>query len=182
MRWIGMISMMVVIVGFVAFASPAQTADRRPRSPTPTPSRSTHTSPRTPPQLTAPTLISPANGTTLPTGELTFAWTAVPGAARYHIQAGLNTYFDEQSNIIEYWSLTSPSYSFTITPGFVVYFPRLYWRVQAIDANNVQGPWSEVWKVSFTQPQRPAVGLAWVFSQGLISNRIYRRAPWRLAS
>ncbi|RPJ20216.1 MAG: hypothetical protein EHM33_28890 [Chloroflexi bacterium] len=102
--------------------------------------------------LTAPTLLAPANGTTVHTGNLTFAWTAVPGAARYHLQAAGGTAFDQQYNIIEYWSLTEPSYTFNVTPGFVVYFPRLYWRVQAIDANHVQGPWSEVWLVNLVSP------------------------------
>jgi hypothetical protein len=60
------------------------------------------------------------------------------------LQAGGGTSFDEQYNIIEYWDLTEPSYTFNVTSRFLVYFPRLYWRVQAIDANNVQGPWSEV--------------------------------------
>jgi hypothetical protein len=71
---------------------------------------------------------------------------------RYHLQAGLNQYHDQQYNILEPWGLTEPSYTFNITPGFVVYFPRLYWRVQAIDANNVAGPWSEVWLVRITNP------------------------------
>jgi len=101
--------------------------------------------------LSAPTLISPSNGATV-SGTVTFAWTAIAGAARYHIQVGSGTNFGEQSNIIENWSLTKPSYTFTITPGFVVYFPHLYWRVQAIDANNVQGPWSAVWEFRTTNP------------------------------
>lgn len=102
--------------------------------------------------LTAPTLISPANGATVHTGNLTFTWNPVPGAVRYHLQAGLNPYHDQQYNILDRWSLTEPSYTFNVTPGFVVYFPRLYWRVQAIDANNVAGPWSEVWLVRITNP------------------------------
>jgi hypothetical protein len=106
----------------------------------------------TPAQLIAPTPLSPPNGGTVGVGDVTFTWTAVPGATRYHIQAGLNPYFDQQYNIIENWSLTDTSYTFTVTPGFVTYFPHLYWRVQAIDANNVQGPWSEIWYFTLTNP------------------------------
>ena len=122
---------------------------------TPTPAPVTPTTPvkvTTPVRLVAPTLLSPANGSTVHTGNVTFSWSAVPGAARYHLQAGSGTAFDGQYNIIEYWGLTSPSYTFNVTPGFVVYFPRLYWRVQAIDANNVQGPWSQVWQFNLVSP------------------------------
>jgi hypothetical protein len=140
MKRIFIVVVAVLMLGLAAFAPYAPTssdevAKPKRRTPTPTPTSVT---------LTAPTLLSPANGSTVHTGDLTFTWTAVPGAARYHIQAGLNPYFDGQFNIIENWGLTEPSYTFNVTPGFVEYFPHLYWRVQAIDANNVQGPWSEV--------------------------------------
>jgi len=139
----------VLMLGMAAFAPYAPTSSNavaKPRrTPTPTPTS-------VPVTLTAPTLLSPANGSTVHTGDVTFAWSAVPGAARYHIQAGLNTYFDGQYNIIEWWNLTDPSYTFTVTPGFVEYFPHLYWRVQAIDANNVYGPWSEVWYFNLVSP------------------------------
>jgi hypothetical protein len=68
------------------------------------------------------------------------------------LQAAGGTAFDQQYNIIERWSLTEPSYTFNVTSGFVVYFPRLYWRMQAIDANNVPGPWSEVWQFNLVSP------------------------------
>jgi len=132
-----MMALVLSMASFVSYASASP--DERHRRPTPTPR---------PPSvgLTAPILISPENGVTVHTGNLTWSWNPVPGAARYHFQAGGGTSFDSQYNIIEYWGLTEPTYTFNVTPGFVVYFPRLYWRVQAIDANNVQGPWSE-WRV-----------------------------------
>jgi hypothetical protein len=138
------------LLGVTAFTPYAPTSDQaaRPRR-TPTPTAIPTAVPGT---LTAPTLLSPANGSTVHTGDVTFAWTAVPGAARYHIQAGSGTAFDGQYNIIERWSLTEPSYTFNVTSGFVTYFPRLYWRVQAIDANNLQGPWSEVWQFNLVSP------------------------------
>lgn len=126
---------------FAPYAPASQNAARPRRTPTPAPVT-----------LTAPTLLTPANGSTVHTGDVTFSWTAVPGAARYHIQAAGGTAFDQQYNIIEYWGLTQPSYTFNVTSGFVTYFPRLYWRVQAIDANNVQGPWSQVWQFNLVSP------------------------------
>jgi hypothetical protein len=98
---------------------------------------------RRPTPLPAPTLVSPANGATV-TGTVTLKWNAVPGAKCYHLQAHLNPYFDQQYNIIEQWCLTGTSYTFTPSPGFIVYFPHLYWRVQAKDANNTGGAWSEI--------------------------------------
>jgi len=130
-RSLPIIGLMLVLL--MAALVPQVSMARRPH-PTPTP---------TPVALKAPTLISPANGATV-AGNINFSWSVVAGAARYHIQAGLGTAFDGQSNIIENWSLTSPAYTFTVNPGFAVYFPHLYWRVQAIDANNVAGPWSQV--------------------------------------
>jgi hypothetical protein len=102
--------------------------------------------------LSAPTLISPANGATVHPGPLTWSWNRVPGAVRYHLQAGGGTAFDGQYNIIERWSLTEPLYMFNVTSGFVFYFHKLYWRVQAIDANGVAGPWSEVRVINLVSP------------------------------
>jgi hypothetical protein len=151
MKRIYIVVLTVLMLSVAAFAPYAPTSSDKVAKPrrTPTPIATPTSAPVT---LTAPTLLSPANGSTVHTGDVTFAWSAVPGAARYHIQAGLNPYFDEQFNIIENWSLTEPSYTFNVTPGFVEYFPHLYWRVQAIDANNVQGPWSEVWLFYLASP------------------------------
>jgi len=134
--------LMFGIVAYAPYGSP-NPSEALPGRHTPTPA---------PVTLTAPALLSPANGATIHPGNLVFSWTSVPGAARYHIQAGGSTNFDESYNIIEYWSLTSPSYTFNVTSGFIVYFPHLYWRVQAIDANNVQGPWSEVRTINLVNP------------------------------
>lgn len=101
--------------------------------------------------LSAPTLIAPANNSTVHTGPVTWSWKPVPGAARYHLQAGFNTAFDQQYNIIDQ-SVTAPSYTFNASSGFVFYFPRLYWRVQAISASNIPGPWSEVRRVNLVNP------------------------------
>ena len=149
MKRIPIVLMIVLMLSMVAFVPYALTSHNELQKPRPTPHKPTPT-PTPPPtatsapvQLTAPILLSPPYGATVG-GQVTMKWSAVPGAARYHLQAGLNQYFDGQFNIIEQWSLTDTSYTFTASPGFVEYFPHLYWRVQAIDANNVQGLWSEV--------------------------------------
>lgn len=146
MKRIFFVLMMVVLsmASFVSYASASP--DESHRRPTPTPK------PPTGGTLTAPVLISPANGATVHTGNLTWSWNPVPGAARYHLQAGGGPWFDQQYNIIDRGGLTEPSYTFNLTSGFVFYFPRLYWRVQAIDANNVAGPWSEVRQIKLVSP------------------------------
>jgi hypothetical protein len=94
--------------------------------------------------LAAPTLLAPANGITVPLGNVTWSWRPVSGAARYQLQAGRGPNLDAQYNIIDRYNLTTTSYTFNITAGFRFYFPQLYWRVRAFDANNSPGPWSEV--------------------------------------
>jgi len=149
MKRIPIVLMIVLMLSMVAFVPSALTSANELQKARPTPHKPTRTptplptATSAPVQLTAPTLLSPHYGATVG-GQVTMKWSAVPGAARYHLQAGLNTYFDGQFNIIEQWSLTDTSYTFTASPGFVEYFPHLYWRVQAIDSNNVQGLWSEI--------------------------------------
>ncbi len=148
---------MVLMLSMAAFApynynSKSNVELLRPRR-TPTPTSQPQPTPTTAPAgLTAPILLTPANNVTLHPGNVTWSWTAVQGAARYHIQAGNGTAFDQQFNIIEYWDLTTTSWSFDVSSGFIFYFPHLYWRVQAIDANNNYGPWSEVRVINFVSP------------------------------
>jgi hypothetical protein len=126
-----------VVLGISLFASQVSIANHqrpRPRPPVTT--------------LTAPTLLSPANGAVVAPNP-TLSWTPVNGAVRYHIQIDSRTWFDQQYNFIEYWGLTSTSYTIAGHPE--AYFPHLYWRVQAIDANNVAGPWSEVREFTITK-------------------------------
>jgi hypothetical protein len=140
---------MLSMAAVVSYASASPDDYHRRRTPTPRP-HPTATSASV--ALTAPTLLSPANEATVHTGNLTWSWQPVPGAARYHLQAGNGTAFDGQYNIIDRWSLTEPSYTFNVTSGFVFYFRHLYWRVQAIDANGVAGPWSEVRVIHLVSP------------------------------
>jgi hypothetical protein len=146
-----------ILITLVAFALASSMtkpivaeAKRKPtRTPTPLP-----TATPAPVELTAPTLISPPNGATV-SGQVTFVWSAVPGAACYHLQAGLHPYLDTQSNVFNEGCLTDTSYSFYASAGFVEYFPQLYWRVRArttTDIYGTYGPWSEVWYFNLTSP------------------------------
>ncbi len=160
MKRISIVFAIALMFSMAAFAPYAPSSSKpneqllRPRhTPTPTPTTApAPTSTTAPAGLTAPTLLTPANNVTLHPGNVTWSWTAVPGAVRYHIQAGNGTAFDQQYNIIEYWDLTTTSWSFDVSSGFIFYFPHLYWRVQAIDANNNYGPWSQVWVTNFVSP------------------------------
>ena len=125
--------MLVLMLSMASFVSASASPDESHRQP---PSGGT---------LTAPTLLSPANGSTVPLGNVTWSWRPVPGAVRYQLQGGRGTSLDAQYNIIDRYSLTEPTYTFNITAGFRFYFPQIYWRVRAFDANNNPGPWSEVW-------------------------------------
>lgn len=125
--------MLAVILSMASFVSYASAAPAASQQEAPSAVR-----------LAAPTLISPANGITVPLGNVTWRWNPVPGAARYQLQGGRGANLDAQYNIIDRLSLTEPTYTFNITAGFRVYFPQIYWRVRAFDANNNPGPWSEV--------------------------------------
>ncbi len=145
------IALIFSMAAFVPYTSntlkPNDVSFRPRHTPTPQPTPTT-----VPASLTAPTLRTPANNATLHPGNVTWSWTPVPGAVRYHLQAGGGTFFDQQYNIIEYWGLTTTSWSFDVSSGFIFYFPHLYWRVQAIDANNNYSPWSEVRTINFVSP------------------------------
>src|SRR6266498_3377870 len=148
MKRIPIVLMIVLMLSMVAFVPSALTSANELQKARPTPHKPTRTptplptATSAPVQLTAPTLLSPPYGATVG-GQVTMKWSAVPGAARYHLQAGLNTYFDGQFNIIEQWSLTDTSYTFTASPGYIVRFPRLYRRLHSIASTTVQGQWSQ---------------------------------------
>lgn len=125
---------------------------KRPPSPTPRPPP---TGTAAPDELPAPELLSIANAATVSTGEITFAWSAVPGAACYQLQAGVDQFLDQQFNPIDRGCITATSYTFNASPRFVIYFPQLYWRVRArttADINAIYGPWSVVWYFRFSKP------------------------------
>jgi hypothetical protein len=128
-----LVAALLVVLG-LALTVPQQTAMARRRPPRPTPTPRSSSAP-----LVAPEAIWPTEGA-LVEAHPTLRWTAVPGAVRYHLQASL----------VDNWSLSEPGYLFLAHPE--AYNPNVFWRVQAIDANHVQGPWSPYYHFTVTTP------------------------------
>jgi hypothetical protein len=92
------------------------------------------------PPTAAPTLVSPANGSTgLPRGPVTLTWNAVEGADSYDLQV---SFIGIDGNV-------GPTTSWTLRPeDFApVYSSQFHWRVRARNSAGV-GPWSEGWVFS----------------------------------
>jgi hypothetical protein len=120
-----------------------------------------------PPILTAPTLLTPANGSTV-TLPLTFSWTAVTGAWGYQIQFALNSTFspvlvglNESGTSLQIGGSAASGASVPIGNQAGL---TLYWRVRAVAAPSPVanplpsvGPWSKVWSftVAGTPPPTP---------------------------
>jgi hypothetical protein len=117
--------------------------------------------------LAAPTLTGPANGATTDAPPL-FTWSAVSGADHYAFQLGGSTGFNPPQVSVSTKNarvaLTSAIPNGTYT-----------WRVAAVTAAGVQGPWSAT--RSFTQdwadvaqPQSPADGATLTYPEPLLLN------------
>jgi hypothetical protein len=118
-----------------------------------------------PPVLAAPTLLTPANGSTV-TLPLTFSWTAVTGAAGYQIQFALDSTF---SHVLVGLNESGTSLQIggsaagTMAPiGNQPAGITLYWRVRAVAAPSPvanplpsAGPWSDVWSFTVGGPPPP---------------------------
>jgi hypothetical protein len=145
-----LLSILVSVPG-VLLAMHGESHRPRPKS-TPTPVSAPTPEPV---EVAAPALISPPNGAVV-SGEVTFVWSTVPGAACYEWEAGLTTDFDGQSNLRSS-CLTDTAYTISLSPGFVEYWPHLYWHVHArdrvaSDVTGTYGRWSETWLVTFASP------------------------------
>ena len=102
-----------------------------------------------PPALTAPTLLAPANGSTV-MPPLAFSWTAVPGAAGYQIQFSTSPAFATAAFDLKLAGTSVQIGSQLLKTGIT-----LYWRVQAL-APPTAGPWSSVWSFTIGTPPPPA--------------------------
>jgi len=91
--------------------------------------------------LTAPALIAPTDGATLPAGTPTLEWSPVDGAETYHLQLATGPGF--ANPVLNETGLTGTS----LTPGAPLPNGQYWWRVRAA-AGGDEGPWSDVW--SFT--------------------------------
>jgi len=91
----------------------------------------------------APTLVSPANGTTVPGSSISFDWSDVGGANKYWIHISADPSFSTlfHSN---WWGASGCSYSDFPNDG-----TTYHWRVKARNAvDNLWGDWCSPW--SFT--------------------------------
>jgi hypothetical protein len=84
----------------------------------------------------APTLVSPANGSTIT--EPVLAWQAVQGAARYYVELSTSDTFLPLYKA--YYT-----YNTQITPAAAIALNTYYWRVSGVDAGNNVGAPSTAW-------------------------------------
>ncbi len=99
----------------------------------------------------APSLVAPTNDVVVGGATLTNSWSAVPGAAEYEYQS----YHDAALTQVR-WTETIGGTSKTATNVANAVF---WWRMRAIDANNVKGSWSESRKVTVnnTVTKKPVI-------------------------
>ena len=102
----------------------------------------------------APTLLGPANGTLTndPAPEFTWEALATGGPYTYHIQIDNNRTFGSPER--EETDSAGTAYTPALLPDGVY-----FWRVRAVDANNVAGAWSAIWRVKIdtTPPTVPVL-------------------------
>ncbi|MCS7227430.1 MAG: gliding motility-associated C-terminal domain-containing protein, partial [Endomicrobia bacterium] len=93
------------------------------------------------PKLLSPTLVSPVNNVIfVTTNNVTFVWSEINNAVKYHFQLGKN--LDFMPVVVE--TQVSQPYYRVILPVNDIYF----WRVRSIDQFNNVSDWSDVY--SFT--------------------------------
>jgi len=97
----------------------------------------------------APTLASPANGSTGQPTTLTLAWNAVSGATSYRLQVSTSSTFSTLA--LDDSTLTSPSRSVGSLANNTTY----YWRVNGKNSSGTGG-WSATWNF-VTIPSLPVV-------------------------
>lgn len=88
--------------------------------------------------LSAPTLISPANGFTTTNPNITFSWNSVAGASEYRIQFSSYEDFNEIF-LAETVTTTTYNHTFWIAPDYLNI--PVFWRVQAVYGETVS-EWS----------------------------------------
>jgi hypothetical protein len=91
-----------------------------------------------------PQLISPPNKTKTNNNDVLLKWTAVQDKVSYKLQVSTDP--DFINKVVKY--TTEPGEGVIVITHELPDFEdgKYYWRVRAIDAEGVKGPWSEVWK------------------------------------
>ena len=98
----------------------------------------------------APTLVSPANSSTITDDTPTFDWKDFTGAVEYEIIVARTSTF--LSPKINQTKLTGSNYTATVSllvSG--VTSPTYYWCVRARDRSGHWGSWSEIWRFSVSK-------------------------------
>jgi large repetitive protein len=108
--------------------------------------------------LAKPTLLSPGNGSQVRSGNYVISWQAVANAGSYNMVASTeNNAVDANGKLINTGPNVLTGIPSTVTSYDSVDLPDgiRYWQVQAVAANGVAGPWSDVWSLTVddTAPQ-----------------------------
>ena len=101
-----------------------------------------------PPSLTAPTLVSPADGSTGQPTTLTFSWNSAANATSYHLQVSTSSTF--ATIFYDNSTLTSTSQQVSSLLNSTTY----YWRVSASNSTSTSS-WSSTWSLTTTAPPPP---------------------------
>ena len=83
----------------------------------------------------APTILSPVNGSSVGNGNPTLSWTAVGNAVRYRVQIATTLTFSSTIYSVDVTALQA-------TPPTLLPFSTLYWRVAGEDGSSALGPYS----------------------------------------
>jgi large repetitive protein len=83
----------------------------------------------------APTILSPSDGSTVGAANPTLSWSAVGNAAKYRVQIATSLTFSSPIYSIETPGLTA-------TPQSQLPFSQLYWRVAGEDSGGLTGPYT----------------------------------------
>ena len=102
--------------------------------------------------LTAPTLTSPANGTSLPAGTTSesLQWSSVNGAVDYNVAV-----YTGSCGGTSFSGVTQSGTSYTVSG--LSSGTTYYWRVQSVGAGGVTSPYSGCSNFSVATPSAPAV-------------------------
>jgi hypothetical protein len=88
-------------------------------------------------------LVAPSSDTTLHTGNVTFRWNSIAGAAGYELQIDNKSTFI--STIFDTLGVTAASLTYFLPDG------DYYWRVRGLGRDSVWGDWSETYHLGVAE-------------------------------
>ncbi len=101
-----------------------------------------------------PVLASPATGSPTNNTQPTFGWNTAANGTSYQFQIdSVNTFASPDEDVTV--SGLTHTLGVSLAPG------RYYWRVRAISAEGIAGPWSAIWniQIDLTPPPAPKLSL-----------------------